>query len=116
MGEFGRRNRARKGSRVAIKAVARKLAEQYWSLMVKGKEFVEYGVNKYQERLLQQKRKYLQRLTLELAKTGFSTHSFTLQDVKKYCVGFSGCSSPVIPQFAYSLFIFWLVWPFTELG
>lgn len=83
LGEFGRRIRARKGARVAIKAVARKLAEQYWNLMVKGKEFVEFGVNKYQEQLLQQKRKYLQRLTLELAETGASTHSSNSQGVNK---------------------------------
>ncbi len=66
LGEFGRRIRARKGSRIAIKAVARKLAEQYWRLLVKGEEFVEYGVNKYQERLIQQKRRYFERLTLEM--------------------------------------------------
>ncbi|MCA1752349.1 MAG: IS110 family transposase [Flavobacteriales bacterium] len=66
LGEYGRRLRARKGSRVAIKAVARKLAEQYWRLMVKGEDFVEHGVNKYKERLLEQKKKYLQRLTLEM--------------------------------------------------
>jgi hypothetical protein len=34
----------------------------------------------------------------------------------QYSVSFSGCSSPVIQQFAYFLFIFWLVWPYTELG
>lgn len=66
LGEFGRRIRARKGSRIAIKAVARKLAEQYWRLLVKGEEFVEYGVNIYQERLMEQKRRYLKRLTMEM--------------------------------------------------
>ncbi|MCA1761483.1 MAG: transposase, partial [Flavobacteriales bacterium] len=81
LGEFGRRIRARKGSRVAIKAVARKLAEQYWRLIVKGKEFVEYGISKYQERLLQQKRKYLQKLTLELEKSAPSTQSVKLQSI-----------------------------------
>jgi transposase len=54
LGEFGRRIRARKGSRIAVKAVARKLAEQYWRLMVKGRDFVEKGVEEYKNRLLAQ--------------------------------------------------------------
>lgn len=66
LGEFGRRIRARKGSRIAIKAVARKLAEQYWRLMVKGKDFVEKGVEDYKNRLLEQKKKYFQKLAIEL--------------------------------------------------
>jgi hypothetical protein len=66
LGEFGRRVRARKGARVAIKAVARKLAEQYWRLMVKGQEFVEKGVEDYKNKLMEQKRKYFQRLAIEL--------------------------------------------------
>ncbi len=66
LGEFGRRLRARKGAGLAIKAVARKLAEQYWRLMVKGSEFVELGIQHYQEKLLTQKRKYVYRLATEL--------------------------------------------------
>lgn len=66
LGEFGRRLRARKGSALAIKAVARKLAEQYWRLMVKGSDFVEYGIQHYQEKLLEQKRKYIYRLASEM--------------------------------------------------
>ena len=66
LGEFGRRIRARKGSRIAVKAVARKLAEQYWRLMVKGRDFVEKGVEEYKNRLLAQKKKYFQRLAIEL--------------------------------------------------
>lgn len=66
LGEFGRRIRARKGARVAIKAVARKLAEQYWRLMVKGQEFVEKGVENYKNRLMEQKRKYFRKLAIEL--------------------------------------------------
>ncbi|WP_373495520.1 IS110 family transposase [Aquiflexum sp.] len=66
LGEFGRRIRARKGSRIAIKAVARKLAEQYWRLMVKGQDFVEKGVEDYKNRLLAQKKKYFQKLAIEL--------------------------------------------------
>jgi len=66
LGEFGRRVRARKGARIAVKAVARKLAEQYWRLMVKGQDFVERGVEDYKNRLMEQKRKYFQKLAIEL--------------------------------------------------
>lgn len=66
LGEFGRRLRSRKGSGIATKAVARKLAEQYWRLMVKGSEFVEYGIQHYQEKLLAQKKKYFLRLATEM--------------------------------------------------
>lgn len=66
LGAFGRRLRARKGPTIAIKAVARKLAEQYWRLMVRGADFVERGVEHYQEQLNKHKRKQLQRLAVEL--------------------------------------------------
>lgn len=65
-GAFGRRLRGRKGPAVAIKAVARKLAIQYWRLMVKGSDFVEKGVEHYEKILLEQKHKQLQRLAVEL--------------------------------------------------
>jgi transposase len=66
LGAFGRRIRARKGPRVAIKAVARKLAELYWRFMVKGADYVEKGVAAYEEKLLLQKQKTLTRLAKEL--------------------------------------------------
>jgi hypothetical protein len=66
LGAFGRRLRARKGSHIAIKSVARKLASLYWRIMVKGMAFVEEGIKKYEERLLQQKHRSLQRLAKEL--------------------------------------------------
>jgi transposase len=65
-GAFGRRLRGRKGPGIAIKAVARKLATQYWRLMVKGKDFVDQGVANYEQILLKQKEKYLKKLALEL--------------------------------------------------
>jgi len=65
-GSFARRIKSRKGPGVAIKATARKLAAQYWRLMVKGTSFVEKGVEKYQEQILIQKQKSLQRLAHEL--------------------------------------------------
>ncbi|MFZ0283252.1 MAG: IS110 family transposase [Bacteroidales bacterium] len=66
LGAFGRRLRARKGSHIAIKSVARKLAVLYWRIMVKGMSFVEEGIKKYEERLLEQKHRSLQRLAKEL--------------------------------------------------
>ena len=66
LGAFGRRIRARKGPRIANKAVARKLAELYWRAMVKGLSYVEHGIEKYQEQLNFQKLKTFKRLALEL--------------------------------------------------
>ena len=66
LGAFGRRLRARKGSHIAIKSVARKLAALYWRIMVKGMSFVEEGIKKYEESLLAHKHKSLERLAKEL--------------------------------------------------
>ena len=66
LGAFGRRIRARKGTGIAIKAIARKLAVQYWRLMVKGIDYVEKGVEKYEQILLLQKQKSFKRLAKEL--------------------------------------------------
>lgn len=66
LGAFGRRLSIRKGSPVAIKSVARKLAVLYWRVMVKGMSFVEEGIKKYEEQLLLQKQRSLNRLAKEL--------------------------------------------------
>ncbi len=66
LGAFGRRLRAKKGPGIAIKAMARKLAELYWRVMVKGIEYTEYGINKYEQQLLVRKRKSVERLAKEL--------------------------------------------------
>lgn len=66
LGAFGRRIRSRKGPAIAIKAIARKLAAQYWRLMVKGSAFVERGVEFYQEQLVNHKRKLFKKLAREL--------------------------------------------------
>lgn len=66
LGAFGRRLKGRKGPQIAIKAVARKLAIQYWNLMVKGQKFVEKGVTGYADQLKAQKEKYLTKLAKEL--------------------------------------------------
>jgi transposase len=65
-GGFARRLRARKGPAVAIKATARKLAAQYWRLIVKGTDFVERGMQAYEAVLHEQKKKRLEKLALEL--------------------------------------------------
>jgi len=64
-GSFARRLRARKGPAIAIKATARKLAVQYWRLMVNGTTFIEKGVAHYQEQILKQKQKHLTKLAAE---------------------------------------------------
>jgi len=66
LGAFCRRLKARKGPAIAIKATARKIAAQYWRLMVKGASYTEQGVARYEEQILKQKHKYLHKLALEL--------------------------------------------------
>jgi transposase len=65
-GAFARRLRGRKGPAIAIKATARKLAVQYWRLIVKGAEFVEKGMQAYENILKEQKKRRLEKLALEL--------------------------------------------------
>lgn len=38
---------------MANKALARKIAEQYWRIMVYGTDFVEHGLKSYEERVAQ---------------------------------------------------------------
>jgi hypothetical protein len=66
LGAFGRKLRARKGPSIAIKAMARKLAVLYWRIMVKGLDYVENGIQKYEDQLLAQRQKTLLRLAKEL--------------------------------------------------
>jgi len=66
LGAFGRKLRARKGPSIAIKSMARKLAVLYWRIMVKGLEYVEKGIHKYEEQLLAQRHRTLIRLATEL--------------------------------------------------
>lgn len=69
LGAFGRRLKGRKCSPIAIKATARKLAEMYWCLMVKGSHYVEKGVQNYEEQLTNQRMKYVHKLAKELNMT-----------------------------------------------
>lgn len=66
IGSFGRRLRGRKGPSIAIKAMARKVAVLYWRVMVKGLDYAEQGIKNYEEQLILNKMKTLNRLTKEL--------------------------------------------------
>jgi len=68
---FFKRLAATRGRKVAIKATARKIGERYFDLMTKGLEYVEQGIERYEQQLKEQqvKRLYKQaaRLGLQLA-------------------------------------------------
>jgi len=66
LGGFYRRMAARRGGLLAIVALARKLAEWFWRLMVRGVSYVEHGLAKYQEQVLETKRRTLVRLAKQL--------------------------------------------------
>ena len=51
IGSFIRKLRGRKDARIAIKAGARKVAEAFYNLLVKGALYVEQGVAKYEQQL-----------------------------------------------------------------
>jgi transposase len=51
IGSFMRRIRAKKGSQIAIKAGARKLAIAYYNIIIHGHEYVEQGIKKYEEKI-----------------------------------------------------------------
>lgn len=65
LGAFGRRLKSKRGPGVAIKATARKLAVLYWRLMVKGLDYTELGIKKYEEKIKIQQERWL----LKTAKT-----------------------------------------------
>lgn len=66
LGAFARRLKAKKGSGIAIKATARKLAELYYRIFDKGMDYVEQGVKRYQEKLKEQQIIFLQKKANEL--------------------------------------------------
>lgn len=66
IGSFGRRLRGRKGPTIAIKAMARKIAVLYWRVMVKGLEYAERGIQHYEEQIILNKMKTVNRLAKEL--------------------------------------------------
>lgn len=66
LGAFGRKIRSKRGPSVAIKAVARKLAVLYWKLFVNGLEYVEKGIESYNEKINLAKQKNVVRMAKEL--------------------------------------------------
>ena len=66
LGGYYRRMAARRGGLVANIALARKLAEWFWRVMVKGVDYVERGLAQYEQQVLETKRRTLQRLAKQL--------------------------------------------------
>lgn len=66
LGAFGRKLKGRRGPGIAIKAVARKLSALYWQLMVKGKDYVEKGIEDYEKKVALQTDKWLRKKAKEL--------------------------------------------------
>ena len=62
LGGFYRRLKGRRGGLVANLALARKLAEMFWRLMVHGRAYVEEGLKKYEEKVVQTEQRLLQKL------------------------------------------------------
>ena len=68
LGGFYRRMSGRRGGLVANVALARKLAVLFWRVMVKGLDYVEAGLQKYEESFLETKRRALARLAKQLGR------------------------------------------------
>jgi hypothetical protein len=66
LGGYYRRMAERRGGLVANVALARKLATLFWRVMVKGIDYVEQGLQHYDEKVLQTKQRALQRLAKQL--------------------------------------------------
>jgi transposase len=66
IGSFGRRLRGRKGPKIAIKAMARKIAVLYYRVMVNGLEYAEKGIQHYEQQIILNKMKTVNRLAKEL--------------------------------------------------
>jgi hypothetical protein len=62
IGAFIRRLKGRKGSPVAIKAGARKIAIAFYNALTRGMDYVEAGAAKYQQHFAEREMKYLHKL------------------------------------------------------
>jgi transposase len=62
LGGFYRRLKGRRGGLVANLALARKLAEMFWRLMVHGRAYVEAGLKQYETKVAQTEQRLLQKL------------------------------------------------------
>ncbi len=66
LGSFARRIKARRGSGVAIKAVARKIACYYYRTMTKGVAFLEKGIEQYEKQLKERQITFLHNMARKL--------------------------------------------------
>jgi transposase len=66
LGGFYRRMAARRGGLIANIALARKLAVLFWRVMVKGMDYVEEGLVRYEAKVIQTKQRVLRRLAKQL--------------------------------------------------
>ena len=66
LGAFYRRIKAKKGAAVANTATARKLAEMYYRAMTQGLEYVEEGVEKYNNQYREQRLRWLRKSALAM--------------------------------------------------
>lgn len=66
LGAFGRRLKAKRGSGIAVKATARKLAMLYWRLMVKGLDYTERGIKAYEEKMKMNQERWLTKTAKKL--------------------------------------------------
>lgn len=66
IGAFYHRIKAKKGPLIAIKATARKIAVVYYNVMTKGIEFVEKGIIAYQQKVKEQRLKYISKQAKQL--------------------------------------------------
>lgn len=66
LASFYRRIRAKRGSKVAIKATAYKLAKLIYLVLTKGWEYVEQGIEKYEQRVREMEMRVLQKLAKRL--------------------------------------------------
>lgn len=72
IGVFMRRLRSRKGSKIAIKAGARKIAQAYYMALTKGIDYVEQGAEKYMEQLKNKEISLLKKLAKK--------HSYNIEE------------------------------------
>ena len=62
LGGFYRRLRGKKGPKIAMKALARKLAVMYYNIMKYGIEYVEIGLERYEKMQEDSQRRYVEKL------------------------------------------------------
>jgi transposase len=62
LGAYYRRVKGRRGPAIAMKALARKIAVLFYRVMTKGMEYVEHGIEAYQQRYEEQRRRYVEKL------------------------------------------------------